>query len=536
MRRLPGEMIYVMAVLLLISSANVVARGNSGVALQFEAGAERLHLEFIWDAPVTVHQEVDGRELVLRFSRPIPPKLLADVTARNRAWIDWSSTGYDSLLIHAAREVLYRVVAEDDRHISVDLIFRPEAVQAGKPAEKRTSQRSETAALRLERLRALWLAETGRLFAARRKFARLHEQYPGDSELLPEMAGIEARLGQWQQAVSYYNQALEAGRETPQVVAAKAGLLYDYGPQLRLSTDWQQIHKADWQQISRLSGRENIGDRTELGFVWEHRLIRDGKLRRIAGPIGPFRGERNYFQLHLQRHFDWAAYTRWTLTGGNENAVGLRGEYSQRLDTARVWVDANYHAPAWQYVEGVVDGGTVDSLTVGWERPGRDGWRTPEEDALSTYISASVRNYGVEDDNSVAASYALKLGARLLLQEMAPQLSVGYGLDLEERTSVDTRRYAGVGYHPYPMVSRQVHRVDVMWLDRLGDYLRYEAGGGASYDPRNDAGGPFVTANLAWEPRLGLEAGVRFMHSAGPYRGQYARYTLAGAYLLWHFW
>lgn len=187
------------------------------------------------------------------------------------------------------------------------------------------------------------------------------------------------------------------------------------------------------------------------------------------------------------------------------------------------------------YVEGVVDGGTTGGLTVGWEQPGRDGWRRPADEVLSTYITASVRNYGVKDDDSVAGSYGVALGARLLLQEVAPRLSVGYNLELEEQTSIDTRNNAGIDYHPLPVVSRQVHSVDAMWLDRISDYLRYEAGVGASYDPYNDAGGAFVTANLAYEPRLGLEAGLKFVHSAGPYRGNYARYTRTGGYLLWRF-
>ncbi len=521
-------------VLLVMLSVLPMAYGKNEVVLQAEPGAERLRLVFVWNEPVTVQHEVEGRELVLRFSAPLPPSLLADMTAPMAAWIDWSNAGYDSLLIHAKRDVIFRVQAEDDTHIAVELIARPKAPVVEQEKKPLLPQR-EAAALRLERLRALLLAETGNLFAARGKLATLHEQYPDKGELLPEMAGIEARLGQWQQAVTYYNQALQMGQDDPPVIAAKAGLLYEYGPRLRLDMDWQQLHDADWQQISRLSGHEIFGERTQLGFAYERRSIRDNELRRIDGPLGSFSGEREYFELHAQRHFDWAARGRLTLSGGNEGAVGLRAEYSQRLDLARVWIDANYQAPAWGYVEGVVDGGTVDSLTVGWERPGRDGWRRPVDEALSTYIAASVRNYGVKDDNSVAGSYGIMLGARMLLQEVAPRLSVGYNLNLEERTSIDTRQYAGIDYHPLPVVSRQVHSLDAMWFDRLTDYLRYEAGVGASYDPRNDAGGPFVTANLAYEPWLGLEAGLKFVHSAGPYRGEYARYTRAGGYLLWRF-
>ncbi len=533
MMRLHRNMLPALMLLVMLSALPMVHADN-GVELHVDSGAERLRLVFVWNEPVSVRHEVDGREVVLRFSSPLLPSLLADMTSRAAGWIDWSSTGYDSLLIHAGRDVIFRVQAEDDTHIALELISRPEVADAEKQSRLSLRQREATA-LRLERLRALWLAESGRLFAARGKLAELHEQYPDSGELLPEMAGIEARLGQWQRAVTYYNQALHMGREDAPVIAAKAGLLYEYGPRLRLDMDWQQLHDADWQQISRLSGYQLFGERAQLGFTYERRSIRDNELRRIDGPLGSFSGEREYFELHAQRHFDWAAHTRLTLSGGNEGAVGLRAEYSQRLDLARVWIDASYQAPAWQYVEGVVDGGTVDSLTVGWERPGRDGWRRPVDEALSTYIAASARNYGVKDDNSVAGSYGVKLGARLLLQEVAPRLSVGYNLDLEERTSVDTRRYAGIDYHPLPVVSRQVHTLDAMWFDRLSDYLRYEAGIGASYDPRNEAGGPFVTANLAYEPWLGLETGLKFVHSAGPYRGEYARYTRAGCYLLWRF-
>ncbi len=508
------------------------AEGN--VKLQIEPHDDRLRLIFVWNEPVSVLHDIDGRELVLRFSRALPPSLIDDINTRTDGWIDWGTIGYDSLLFHAARSVQFQVKAEDETHISVELISRPE--EALKPAKQTHPPRQrEATALRLARLKALWLADSGELFAARRKLADLHEQYPDKAELLPDMAAIEARLGQWQQAVAYYNQALEMGYRDAPGISAKAGLLYEYGPRVRLDMDWQQLHDADWQYIKQLSGESPLGDRTQLGFLYEHRSIRDNELRRIEGALGPFRGERDYFQLFVQRYFDWAAKARFSVSGGNENAVGFRAEYSQRLDLARIWVDADYHAPAWEYVEGVVDGGTVDRLTVGWERPAKDGWRRPVEEALSTYISASVRNYGVKDDNSVAASYGIMLGMRLLLQEVAPRLSIGYQLDLEERTSVDTRYQAGVAYHPLPVVSRQVHTVDVLWFDRLSDYLRYDAGAGVRYDPRNDAGGPYVAATLAYEPWLGFEAGLKFIHSAGPYRGEYARYSRAGGYLLWRF-
>ena len=510
------------------------AFSEESVKLRIESDTERLRLLFVWSEPVSVLHDVDGRELVLRFSRALPPSLIAGIDARTNGWIDWGTIGYDSLLLHAGRSVRFQVRAEDDTHIAVDLIARPEPaleqVKEHQPVRER-----EATALRLARLEALWLADSGKLFAARRKLADLHEQYPGKVELLPDMAAVEARLGQWQQAVAYYNQALEMGQQDPTVISSKAALLYEYGPRLRLDMDWQQLHDADWQFIKQLRGRTVVGEWTQLGFLYEHRSIRDNELRRIDGPLASFNGERSYLRLFVQRRFEWAADVRFSFAGGNGDVLGFSAEYSQRLNLARAWVAADYHVPAWGYVEGVVDGGTVDRLTVGWERPGRDGWRRPSEESFSTFVSASIQNYGVKDDNSVAASYGLKLGGRLLLQEMAPRLSVGYRLSLEERTSVDTRYYGGVAYHPLPVVSRQVHSVDAMWFDRLSDYLRCEAGAGISFDPRNDAGGPYVTATLSYEARHGFEAGLKFVHSAGPYRGEYARYTRTGAYLLWRF-
>ncbi len=515
--------------LLMVFPVSPAAGTENEMEMHVESGEERLRLVFIWNQPVDVRHEAGGKELLLRFSTPLDPSLLFGLPAQAETWIAWVSAGYDSLLIHARQNVIFQVRTEHDTRVVVELFPR---LRAEKP--KLALQQSEAVAFRLERLRALWLAETGNLFEARSKLGRLREQYPDNSELLPDMADIAARLGQWQQAVIYYNQALHMGRDEPAVIAAKASLLYEHGPRLRLDMGWQQLRDADWQQISRLAGHEISGEKTRLGFAYEQRSIRDDELRRIDGVADSFSGERNYFEFHAQRYFDWAAYTRLTLSGGND-ATGLRAEYSQRLDLDRIWIDAGYRLPAWDYVEGVVDGGTVDYLGAGWERPGRDGWRRPADEALSAWVTASVKNYGVRDDDSVAGSYSITLGARLLLQEMAPRLSVGYKLDLEERTFADTRHHEGVAYHPLPVASRQIHTVDAMWFDRLSDYLRYEAGVGASFDPRNDAGGPFVTANLAYEPWPELEAGLKFVHSAGSYRGEYAVYTRAGGYLLLRF-
>ncbi len=492
---------------------------------------------FAWDRPVMALHEVDGRDLLLRFSHRFPPTLLSDVESQTAGWIDWSSAGYDSLLIHAARDVSYRVTAEGERRIAVEmkLARQPAGELAHPPAEPFSPTRREAAALRIERLRAALLGERGELFAARRKLARLREQYPDNGELLPEMGSIEARLGQWQQAIAYFNQALYAGQGDPGLVAAKAGLLYEHGPRVRLDMDWQQLHGADWQHITRLSGRDIVGQRTTLGFAWEKRVLRDNEVRRISGPLQSYRGERDYVELYGQHHFDWAAYTRLTLSGVNDGIVGFRAEYSQRLDLNRVWVDANYHAPAWEYPEGIVDGGRMDTLTLGWERPGSDGWRRPVDEDLAARATIAVRSYGVDGDNSVAGAYLFTLGTRMLLQEGIPRLSVGYRLELEEITSRDERLYGNDLYYPLPVVSRQVHTLDLWLFDRFSDYLRYDVGAGASFDPYNDAGGPFVAANLAWEPISGLEAGLKFVYSAGPYRGEFARYSKGGGYLLWRF-
>ncbi len=523
-----------MLVLLVAASVFAVDAAAGEVELQIDAEPGQLRLVFLWDKPVMALHKVDGRELLLRFSRHFPASLLDDAVVRSAGWIDWTSAGYDSLLIHAARNVQYRVNSEEENRIVVEMqaLSVPEPVSDDAEAERSSR---EAAALRLERLQAALLVERGLLFAARRKLAHLHEQYPDKGELLPEMGNIEARLGQWQQAITYFNQALYSGQNAPGLAAAKAGLLYEHGPRLRLDMDWQQLYRADWQHITRLAGRGNVGQRTTLGFAWEKRAIRDNEVRRIAGPLVPFHGERDYFELYGQHHFDWAAYSRFTLSGVKDGIVGFRAEYSQRLDLSRVWVDANYHARAWEYVEGIVDGGRVDSLTVGWEQPGSDGWRRPVDEALTLRATASLRRYGVDGDTDVARGYFLTLDSRMLLHDAMPRLSVGYRLELEEITSRDSRSYSGETYYPLPVVSRQVHTLDAWWFDRLSDYLRYDFGAGVAYDPYNDAGGPFVGANLAYEPRLGLEAGLKFAYSAGPYRGEFARYTRAGGYLLWRF-
>ncbi len=517
-------------------SASPAFCGDRTARLHIESGDSHLRLLFSWNEPVEVRYEVDGRALLLQFSRPLPPALPAEISARANAWIEWSNTGYDRLLLHAKRDVVFAVESEGDAHrVSVELLPARGATASAAVRGDRLSQQ-EKAALRLERLRAAWLADGGDLFSARRILDASLGQYPDNSELLVEIADIEARLGQWPKAASYYSQVLQLAGERQAVIAARSRLLSDHGSRFRLDMDWQQRHDADWQSISRLSGYGFLGEKTRLGVAYEKRSVRDGMFRHANGPPGFFEGERDYFELELQRYFEWAARARLSLFGGNGNPPGMRAGYSQRLNAGqRAWIDAAIGVPAWDYVEGVVNGGTLDSLTVGWERPGRSGRRLPEDGMLSSWISVSLRNYGIENDANVAGSQVIKLGARLLLSEASPRLSAGYQFDLEQRTFVDARRYAELEFHPLPIVSRQVHTLDALWFDRLSDYLRYEAGAGASYDVRNDAGGPFVIVNLVYEHRSGVEIGLKTIYSAEPYQGEYTRYTRAGGYLLWRF-
>ncbi|WP_376961093.1 tetratricopeptide repeat protein [Azospirillum sp. A26] len=255
-----------------------------------------------WSGTVTMETQRDGRELVLRFSRPLGDVALDRVPERLESWVDNILYGYDSVVLVLGAGV-EAAVATDPAGLSVALTRSPAA------APTREAQAADRAAQRrLDYFRALALMEGGDLRPARTLLRDLLEQDPKDAQSTALLAQAEERLGRWRDAIMAYDTALELTPDEPSLVRGKALLLHETADRSRLDLDWQKVRSADMQRIARFRGVQELGRSTSLTWALERREVDVDSARREDGRLEPF---------HVPAR-GWRR--RWSMTGRSWSA------------------------------------------------------------------------------------------------------------------------------------------------------------------------------------------------------------------------
>ena len=75
------------------------------VAIRLDRSADRLQVVLLSRASVESGHDADGREVLIRFPHAAEISRLDELIAAAPDWIENASSGYDTLLLRAAREV-----------------------------------------------------------------------------------------------------------------------------------------------------------------------------------------------------------------------------------------------------------------------------------------------------------------------------------------------------------------------------------------------------------------------------------------------
>ncbi|MBK1838344.1 tetratricopeptide repeat protein [Azospirillum sp. YIM B02556] len=477
-----------------------------------------------WSGPVVTEVQRDGRELVLRFSRPLGDVsgdvALDRVPARLESWVDNILYGYDSVVLVLAAGVEVEVSA-DRTGAAVALARSPAAAPA--PAAEAADR---AAGRRIDYFRALALMEGGDVRPARTLLRGLLAQDPKDAQSTALLGQAEERLGRWREAVMAYDTALELTPGEPSLVLGKALLLHANSDRSRFDLDWQKVRNADMQRIARLSGVQELGRSTSLTWALERREVDVDAARRGDGRLEPFHGARSRLEAALVH--DWPDLQRSTLSFyAAPRTLGAGYIHGWRDETSETRAGFAWSEPSFAFLEGIVDGGRRDRLFVQHEDRLSDRW--------SLSLGAGYNRYGLAGAADLARSATLEGSLRYTLNAAGPLTSVGYVLDAEYVGRRKERQDAnGQAYVPLPAATREVHALQLNVEDQLTDYVRYAAQVGYAYDRRGRSG-PQGAISLAWEPADTLELGFRASHARSTSRGTASAVNSAGVTLVWRY-
>jgi tetratricopeptide (TPR) repeat protein len=378
---------------------------------------------------------------------------------------------------------------------------------------------------RLRLTRARLMMETGDPQGAKRELERLRAEVPNSIEVMTALAGVEAQLGSWRRALGLYDSILEVNPDDPALARAKAELLREHGPRFRLDFDHRKVKEADRQIVARATGVALAGMST-VGFGVEAVDLKTPAVRLRDGSVDSFQGRRVRGEAYVALDHDDASITRGSLIGGN-GIVGAAIRHATPLAGGTARVGAIVQDPYWDVVDGLVNEARTDRVQVGYERLFGTDWRLAGR--------LSVGRYGIRGASDVAHFISPTFELAYTLYQGPPSITLAYGLDAEylgrRKTAVDA---FGIEYPLLSVVSREVHSGTVGLSGTFRPELRYSLFGGWAYD-RLNADGPFIGAELAYEPTVNFEIGLTAGHSLATSRGTDATLTRIGGYLLWRF-
>lgn len=529
-------------------------------------------VRFSWSERVTAKATAEGDAVVVTFDRDVDPAAVRDTAKMLPAWIETAEgEGRQLRLVpkpgrRATVSVLPRgieirlagsrtppsvsppspmtpmpqppgpSVARNDPPApmigAVTVVSRGDAVPAASAPPTPTTApdppvdaEAAAQARRLRLTQARLMMETGDAEGAKAELERLLAEVPTAIEVMTSLASVETQLGGWRRAVGLYDRALDLNPDDPSLVRAKAELLREHGPRIRLDLDHRKVRDADRQIVAKAAG-EGLAGSSLVGFALEANDLNAPIVRRLNGTIESFDGKRVRGEGYVVVDHDGGGLTRFSAIGGT-GIVGAAVRHTRPLAEGTFRLGLIAQDPYWDVVDGLVNEARTDRAQVAYERLLGTSWR------VAGRLAAG--RYGIKGDTDVAHFIGPAFELAYTAIQGPPSLTVAYGFDAEylasRKTAVDS---FGAEYPLLSVVSREVHSATLGVSGTFSPLVRYSVFGGYAYD-RLNAAGPYLGAELAYEPYTSLELGLSASHSLTASRGTDATLTRFGGYFLWRF-
>ncbi len=565
-RSIPASLRLGVCLAALLAGAPGAGAAVAPMSVEASSADGTARLRFLWAEKVTAESVREGETLVVTLDRDLDAKAIRDAVAMLPAWIQVAEAdgrrlklvpkpGRSAAATTLPRGVEIRLIQtkassgnpkadapllSSAAPVPVQLAqARPSATAAvgsvtvvpdnvgTDVAQTPPATEAETAAAlrRLRVTKARLLMETGDAEGAKAELEALLKEVPSSIEVMAALASVETQLGGWRRAVGLYDRALGLNPDDPSLVRAKAELLREYGPRVRFDIDHRKVKKADRQIVARVSG-ETLAGSSIAGFALEGNDLDAPLVRKLNGALESFEGKRFRGEGYVSVDHEKGGVTRLALIGGT-GIVGGAVRHTRSFAEGTLRLAAIAQDPYWDVVDGLVNEARTDRVQIGYEKILGTSWR------IAGRLAGG--RYGVEGHSDVA--HFIGPGFELAYTAYAgpPSVTFAYGLDAEylggRKVATDA---FGAEYPLLSVVSREVHSGTVGVSGTLSSLTRYNLYGGYAYD-RLNSDGPFLGAELVYEPYTSFELGLVASHSLTASRGTDSTVTRLGGYFLWRF-
>jgi hypothetical protein len=445
-----------------IAPAVAIAQDPAPVAMTAETQGEALRVSLESTAAASAGPCVDPRELLLSFDGPVrldlPPSLLDSTVA----WLAGVQTGYDTVLLRAARDVRFEVSRRGE---VLDVLVVPED-----PTEEAVDAQGRR---RLDLLRAQWLAEAGREGEAFEALSAVVAKTPGDAQALTALGLSERRIGWRRRATATLQRAFAADGANPDLRELLASMQAEREPLARADFEQKTVAGEYRTRSQRSEGARAINDALQIGGRLEFLHVDAKRVRHPDGAIAPLRRTLGRGEAWLR--LDTLGGTSWSGSlFASPAGPGASVEYARPQPSGQWRVQAEVQRPFWEYTEAFAGDGTRDRAAVGRRQR---LWRHVEG-----WVTVAANRYAL-DDGATTKTTGISGGVIAVVREAQPFVAASYGLDKETRRSGTTRTdAAGVPFDPVPIVSREIHVPGVQVRQELGRSLSIDAYSGYAID------------------------------------------------------
>lgn len=478
--------------------------------------------------PVEMRLETKGRDAVLRFAQPVAAFEGGGLQRDLSRFVETVTSGFDTLVFVGMPDAAPTLRREDD---GVLLVLRlPERqVADGTAADGIAVERAER---RLERLRAVLEAQSGRTDIARGRLARLAQEDPSDAEALAQLASVERQIGRPLRAASLLARATALDPGNLEIAAAQAELARAEAAFVRVEPEYRRTSSQEKRYLVGTAAEAPINLAWRATAAFDTVQLDSPSVRRANGQSGAFKGGRQRGAFGLAWRDDEGTRVHGQLFANAERVgAGLSAGFVG--DLARYGLGVELARPYWDFSESLVADGTRDRVFAEYGARAFLG--------LDLRMRAGLNRYGLPGLGDGARSAAFDGDLRLPLDGVVRGASLAYAFDGEYPWRVARAAdpaSAGAEYRPIPVRYREVHAVLAGYtLDfkRAFDSswpLVADFSAGPAYDRYGRRGGPLLGASAAWLGDGAVQGGFRGGYGRGVGRDSSAATTIGG-YLTW---
>ncbi len=519
----------VVAVLLWPAACLAQAQGPVRLDMTWSIDGPLANVRLAASRETDVRIEVQGREAILRFARPIAPVDAGVLLRELPRFVENVNAGFDTLLLVGTQGSVVAVRRDSG---SIVVIFRlPESAPAAEieDTDAIVTERSER---RLERLRAALEAQTGQPDVARSRLAGLEAKDPADVETLAQLSSLEQQIGRSRRAGELLDRAIAADPGNPDLATARAALSRETAGFVRAEPDYRRASSGEKRYMLGTIAELPVTPAWRATAAFDQAFVDSPSVRRPDGLSDRFRGARQRGAIGLQHEAETGTRSHVQLFANSRSAgFGLTRDYA--FDRARVAAGIELARPYWDFTESLVADGTRDRAFVQYSQPWLFG--------LSARARLAGNRYGMPGLADGARSATFDGELRLPLDGFVRGAAVSYVLDGEYPWRVATRAdpgNAGSDFRPVPLRYREVHALLASYsVDWRRDFegawpLLADFSAGPAYDRYGHRGGPLLGFGLAWLDDGAFSGGLRTSYGRGVGRDA-NEFSTIGGYAQW---